>query len=167
MGHGPSTTILAGTATDRALGVARVTSDPYALLNGAMSCIRGGSRSAEVVEDAFRAYLALGLVGPARALVEAASRVDISPGVVADMERVSRAPSGRVSWSSLQDRFESNVERLYDRHPDMRAFDPEFHRVPRFFELYESATGLRRDSGETRQPVGRRTEERPRHLRKY
>ncbi|MFQ5590135.1 MAG: hypothetical protein ACE5HE_03130 [Phycisphaerae bacterium] len=101
---------------------------------------------------ACRAYITLGLIGPAREVLsrlagtqegrhgDASSVASVSE-IEALGKEIRRAPSGRVSWLVLQDRFERNCARLFERYPHLRRHDYAFRGTPRTAELFQTVDG--------------------------
>lgn len=124
------------------LSTLRARGDHYALLNTALVYLDNYPDDWTVSLQACQSYLALGLVGPARDLLMGLpGEHRLRPEVRGLCERILKMPSGRVAFGSLQARFDRNVDRLYERHPDMRRHDASLRSIPRRYELYKTADG--------------------------
>ncbi|UCC30834.1 MAG: hypothetical protein JSU86_00875 [Phycisphaerales bacterium] len=116
--------------------------DHYAFLNAALGHLEADPENVALTLQVCRSYIALGLIGPARDLLRSTGGTRLSdPEIHVLCEKIARAPSGRVAWSSLQSRFTSNVARLYERLPEMREHDAMFRGIPREYELYRTSDG--------------------------
>ncbi len=116
--------------------------DHYTLLNVALSRQAADPTDAALALLICRSYSALGLAGPAR---EALNGPALSLAGRSEVQEILRqlatVPTGRVSWRSLQSRFEANSTRTHRRHPHVRQFDPLFCEIPRRLELFQSSDG--------------------------
>ncbi|MGD2108310.1 MAG: glycosyltransferase [Phycisphaerae bacterium] len=130
------------TNTLESLEALRAGGDHYGFLNAALRYLRKQGDDERTAWLVCQSYVALGLIGPAR---------DVSGRLSADQrcapelqqlrEQVSKLPSGRLGFGSLQSRFDANVARLYAAHPALRAHDATFRGIPRRYELYASCDG--------------------------
>lgn len=113
--------------------------DYYGLLNVAVSRLAEDPGDTAVGLLACRAYVTLGLIGPARELL--AGPLASLPEVESLMQQVGHAPSGRASWRAMQERFEVNSARVYARYPELRRLDRVFRDTPRALELFCTVDG--------------------------
>ncbi len=113
--------------------------DYYGLLNVALSRLAEDPGDTGVGLLACRAYVTLGLIGPARELL--AGPLASLPEVESLRQQVSHAPSGRASWRAMQERFEVNSARVYARYPELRRLDRVFRHTPRALELFCTLDG--------------------------
>lgn len=116
--------------------------DPYGVLTLVLPLMARGTDAVDVAWAACRAYVALGLNGPARELL-AAHRADLLalPEASALGEHLAREPSGRVSWSRTQIGVDERLAQLFDRWPALRTLEELIRAVPRTHELYRSVDG--------------------------
>jgi hypothetical protein len=113
--------------------------DYYTLLNLAVSHLRENPTDSGVALIACQAYMAMGLIGPARELLN--GPLASQPEVEQLRLKVRRAPSGRASWRAFQGQFDANCARLYERYPGLRRYDEVFRSVPRTLELFRTNDG--------------------------
>ncbi|MGE0479629.1 MAG: hypothetical protein AB7Q17_04060 [Phycisphaerae bacterium] len=116
--------------------------DHYGVLALALPLLARGADAVEAAWAACRAYVALGLNGPARELL-AARRADLLalPEAGDLRDRLAREPSGRVSWSRTQTGLDDRLAQLFDRWPGLRPLDTLIRAIPRAHELYRSVDG--------------------------
>lgn len=142
MSQCPSTTRSSGASVSGTLHALHERGDHYRLVNVGLNHLENDPDDTTVRLLVFRSYVVLGLIGPARDLLRGAAGHGSLPAEITAMRtRIARMPSGRIAWSSLQDRFESNVARLYQRFPEMREHDAVFRNIPRHYELYRTRDG--------------------------
>jgi hypothetical protein len=114
----------------------------YTLLNGALRLLAENPDSVEAAFFAFRSYTAIGLIGPATEMLEAGVGPLTSLSELAGMRgQLLAIPSGKVPWSSLQQRFEKNAARLYHAHPELRRHDSAFREIPQRLDLFRTLDG--------------------------
>ena len=139
MSQGQSTVLAGGSDSSAALDVLGRCGDHYSLLNVAMRQLELHGDNDDVILLACRSHIALGLVGPARELLERVTpEMFERPEIRRLAKEIDQAPSGRVAWGSLQDRFEKNLASVYARYPELREHDAAFRLVPKTFELFSS-----------------------------
>lgn len=139
---GESTTVTTQQSVPTALLDLFNNNDHYAVLNFAHSGLEQATNCLSVAMLTVRSYLALGLVGPARETLRALADDPSAATEAAEIaRRIKTAPSGRLSWSGFQSRFEQNVQRLYEARPALQQHDATFRDLPRKLELYQSTDG--------------------------
>ena len=116
------------------------TRDPYAIIQEASRLPAGGE--IERLLPVIRAYAELGLIGPARELLESlASGIVDRSECEALLRPLAASPSGRVAWGTLQRRFEGAVKSLLNHHANLRRWRKVIESLPAVAEIYRSNDG--------------------------
>jgi len=112
------------------------------LLNLALGELARRPDDVPLAVQACRAYIAMGLIDPAREMLDAPgaplagmSEFDELRGQLAEL------PSNRVDWASLAERFAQNLRRLYAAHPLLRMHEATFRGAAERFELFRGRGG--------------------------
>jgi hypothetical protein len=114
----------------------------YTLLNITLRLLAENPGNVEAAFFAFRSYTAIGLIGPAlEMLEEGGGPLGSLPELAGLRDQLAAIPSGKIAWSSLQQRFEDNAACLYRAHPELRRHDATFRAVPESLELYRTLDG--------------------------
>lgn len=128
----------------------------YALLNEALAALPAQS---DAVHQAVLSFARIGLYGPARDLI-----TDARWGLLqrdeyrALIKQLEHAPTGRVEWSSLAQRFEDNCRKLLTARPHLAAWEQTWRKLPERAALYRSLDGnhhllMRGEDGVLRGPA--------------
>lgn len=92
---------------------------------------------------AVREYLKLGLVDPARELIESgSSSVEPPAELVALREQMAHMRGGLVPWSRYADRFEANLRVLAGRGIDVAAIRDQWAERQAGFQLFRDRNGI-------------------------
>jgi hypothetical protein len=109
---------------------------------------------------ACRSFVALGLMGPALAILERRDCPLASLAEFDDLRRqLGQCPSGAIDWAPIRQRFKKRWGRLLARHPSLAEFDAIFRGLPDHYLLYHAQDGTmhvaeRTPDGRHRWPVG-------------
>lgn len=116
--------------------------DHYTSLNAALQHLENDPDNAEAALTALHSFTALGLIGPAMELIsEGGGPLASMPEFHEVRERLSRMPSGHITWCSLARRFKSNLERVTIAHPNLRCHHEELQRSIHSMEMYRTIDG--------------------------
>ncbi|HVP13536.1 MAG TPA: glycosyltransferase [Phycisphaerae bacterium] len=114
----------------------------HTLLNASLRLLANNPDNAEAVFFAVRSYVAIGLIGPAlKVLRQGGQPLGSMPEFAGLHSQLAAMPSGRVPWSSLQQRFDSNTSKIYQMHPELQCHDAAFRAIPQALDLYRTLDG--------------------------
>jgi hypothetical protein len=113
----------------------------YPLLNAVLAHLESNPNDAEACFWTFRSYTALGLIGPALEMLTPPAPLAACAEFADIHEQLRKLPSGKLSWTTLTERFESNAARLYRCHPQLKQYHHDFRDAISGLELYRSLDG--------------------------
>lgn len=127
---------------ERELLTSGLPGNAYATLEAALKSLQHDPDDASAAVLACRAYITLGLNGPARDLLNSSPLASIGGADCKALgERLAGMASGRVAWSSLQNQFDRNLAAAAESHPQLREHQDRLRVIPRNLELFRSADG--------------------------